>query len=646
MTNDERFLAAVERLLEATPTPDAYPEQVFRWLALLAISAERARYYDLASEANRRIVQRWSYLGRAWSDLSGNLGKQGKFSEALTCIERARALPGIDKQILDGSAAVWLWKLDRKTESASMLALRSIPKPEEPGFETRLASDAYFHATCDKDFAAARNALEILMARPRVEHWRYWLRRDIGFDALRQEPWFIALAGPTALGQSPERSFQTILPSPGLDTVRILKASKEEIRAREKLPDLSEKIQRKNWEDAIKIADASLAGFDLPEAYMYKAIALTALDRYSEAFDTVREMRGRGLRCGDPPCDSYGLFTTLRPIITAFTNNAHASPGSSMRAATAVIIQSQLDLDWQRFEDCIRWMDWCEKICPKLPEIFNTRGIAKIKSCDLAGSEVDFSKALELRPDYADAVLNLAANRFEQEEHLNGLSFLKRARDLGAHYTWMDVLQMNLLAGAKRWVEAEHLMKSLWEQRQPIRMVANGGWALSSRYSLEKQYADAEKWTRKVIRLEPSWTSAWTKLSGDLSRQGRWEEALEAAQRHLDYEPNAYDGQWSVAAILAHLGRRTEAASRAATVAEPLDPKRKPHYLAGQAIYGAAMGDEDLCKRSLNAIMEEVYAERNLIWIRADPLLDPYRDKPWFKNLVPKSNRPAPPGML
>lgn len=202
MTNSARFEAALTRMLAVQPGPAAYPEQDFNWLFEVATCADRARHYDVAEAAMLVITERWPHLSQPWGNLSCYQGKQGKFAEALKSVEQAKARPQADRQQLDGISAVWLWHLGKQDEAKAMLAALPQPKEGEQDLPMWLVCQAFYHASCDRDLAATREAIERLLALPDVgqgphrERMQRWCRCDILLDAFRAKPWFAALVPP------------------------------------------------------------------------------------------------------------------------------------------------------------------------------------------------------------------------------------------------------------------------------------------------------------------------------------------------------------------------------------------------------------------------------------------------------------------
>lgn len=139
-----------------------------------------------------------------------------------------------------------------------------------------------------------------------------------------------------------------------------------------------------------------------------------------------------------------------------------------------------------------------------------------------------------------------------------------------------------------------------------------------------------------VISLSPAWPDAWTKLSGDLARQGKFAEAAECSLRHLDSDPDAFDGKLSLAQWLVHLDRRDEAAAIVAKITPPEDADRLSLYYSCKALYAASINNEASVRESLTEARNLSKDKSRLLrWLRSELFLEAYRGLPWFADLAP-----------
>lgn len=634
LTNDARFTASLDRLLRAQPGRAAYPEDECRWLLAVATAADQARRYDLAEAAMTQVTERWPFMPM-WATLSCYQGKQGKFTEALQSLEQGKGLPGTDQQQAEGVRAVWLWQVGRRDEATAVINALPEPKAGDPTRAMWLVCRAFFHASCDHDQEATRHAVEKLLALPHVGHWRHFLSRDVAFDALRQEPWFVALIGPTAVGTAPAIPFRAITPPSPLGLLPTLSQHPEEVQARSGLGTAMQKLTAGLWKEAKEHADAALNLAPLPEAMVVKALALAGMDQPIHAMDAIREISHQGISLGNWPIDLYTLLSVSRSTVRRLIASARGPNGSRRAVALALIIHAHFSYAWRDYDDVVKLMDTAETWDDTIAEIANTRALGKMGRDDKKGAEADLRTAIRLNPEFADAHLNLACLRREQCLPAEALALFGEAKRHGATYPGTELQECLFLGAAGHLDHALAIVEAAHRKPHPHRALVGTCWELSSYCWEYRRVVEAEQLTRTVIALQPTWFSAWTKLSGDLARQGKFAEAAECARIHLDGDPDAYDGQLALASWLAHLGNRDEAFIIADRVQPPADTKLKGHYHGVRALYAAAIQDEKMLEGELALVMKAPQHDRQLHWARIDPLFDPYRDKPWFMLLVP-----------
>jgi tetratricopeptide (TPR) repeat protein len=329
----------------------------------------------------------------------------------------------------------------------------------------------------------------------------------------------------------------------------------------------------------------------------------------------------------------YALMPVTNAIQTRFIKESRAGGGAERRVALALIINAHFQQSWGNYDEVVKMMDAAETWCPTLAEVPNTRAIAYIDLDGLPKATADLSAALRLSPSFGDAYLNLAFLRSEQGRGKEALTLFDQARKAGATYPATDLSRCLILGASGRLDEALAAMAEVLKQPRPPQGVASYCWQLSSTCSEQRRYADAERLTRQVIALQPTWSSAWTKLSGDLGRQGKFAEAVEATLIHLDDNGDAVDGKLALATWYAHLGRLDEAATIVNSVREPEDTNGKQLYHGSRAIYAAAIKDEEMLRGELKTVLAAPKRYHQVRWIQGDMLFDKFREKPWFKAL-------------
>ena len=172
---------------------------------------------------------------------------------------------------------------------------------------------------------------------------------------------------------------------------------------------------------------------------------------------------------------------------------------------------------------------------------------------DWPGAEREFKRALALNPSLADAHLGYAGFLVSQGRHEEALQETRTSQEL-------DPLPMCSRGEA------------LWH------------------YYVFRQYGEAVRQCRKAIDLEPNFFLAHTIMGWALAGDGRWAEAIAAAEtgRHLSDSPFALAG-------LGFIYAKAGYGAKASDILLELTELSKRRYVCGYhvAIIHAALGEKD-----------------------------------------------------
>jgi TolB-like protein/DNA-binding winged helix-turn-helix (wHTH) protein len=241
------------------------------------------------------------------------------------------------------------------------------------------------------------------------------------------------------------------------------------------------------------------------------------------------------------------------------------------------------------------------QIDPTLAEAHNSlANVHLLYDWDLAASEKEFRRAIELDPDFTTA------------HHWYSHTLLALGRTEES------------LAESKRALELE-----------PMHLVINGhlGW----HYYNSRQYDQAIEQYRKTLELDAAPLfqryAAWAYLQRGMHREAI--DALRAALSALGRAP-AVEGELGHA--LAVAGRRDEALA----VLEGLRQLSSTRYVSpySVALVHAGLGDRD----QAFAWLDKAYAERSdyMPYLKLEPMLDGLRSDPRFAALVQRVGLPLP----
>jgi len=243
------------------------------------------------------------------------------------------------------------------------------------------------------------------------------------------------------------------------------------------------------------------------------------------------------------------------------------------------------------------------------------------------------TKALQLDDSLAEAHTSLAAIKVNFEFDWAGAeNEFKRAIELNPNYAEAHHQYGWLLAESGRPAEGLEEMKHA-QRIDPLNLVLNVD--LDAPFYLQRRFDLAVEQDRKVVAMDPNFFLAhyglgWASLQLHDFKTGIAE--LEKA-RALEDKP------WIVGTLAygyALSGNRTAALKLIVELHEQAKHRHvTPYWFAMTAI---ALGDKD----DAFTWLEQCYDERSfwLVWLKMDPMLDPLRDDPRFKDLLKRLRFP------
>jgi TolB-like protein/DNA-binding winged helix-turn-helix (wHTH) protein len=217
---------------------------------------------------------------------------------------------------------------------------------------------------------------------------------------------------------------------------------------------------------------------------------------------------------------------------------------------------------------------------------------------DLAASDKEFQRAIELDPNYTTA------------HHLYSHCLLPLGRTEAS------------LAESKRALELE-----------PLELLV--GIHLGWHYYYARQYDQAIEQFRKTLELDPAFPQARRYAAWAYSQKGMHPEAIAALRAALDSREQAPEIQGELGYALAVAGRRAEALA----MLEGLRSLSATRYVSAYsvALVHAGLGDRDQAL----AWLDKAYTERSdyMPYLGLEPMLDSLRSDPRFAALVGRVGR-------
>ncbi|MEK6325194.1 MAG: protein kinase [Acidobacteriota bacterium] len=264
---------------------------------------------------------------------------------------------------------------------------------------------------------------------------------------------------------------------------------------------------------------------------------------------------------------------------------------------------------------------------PVYPYLSPKEAIPQAKAAAIRALEIDPTLA-EAHTAFANSLADLDWNWVEAEREFKRALELN-PNDSGTHWRYGMYYLMPLgrtdeaIAEIKRGLELE-----------PLDLTA--GSVLSWAYFAARQYDQALDQAQKIFDLEPNFPlGRWT-LSQAYICKGMYTEAIALNEQSLQTDPMNQVFLRFAGYAYAKSGRRHEAEEMIIRFKDIAKTQYVMSYRVAN-IY-AALGDRD----KAFAELEKAFAERDweLHRLKVDPLMDPLRDDPRFKEMLKRLNLP------
>jgi serine/threonine-protein kinase len=218
---------------------------------------------------------------------------------------------------------------------------------------------------------------------------------------------------------------------------------------------------------------------------------------------------------------------------------------------------------------------------------------------DWPGADVDFRRALELRPSHADLHHRYSRYLTTLGRHEDALSEIRRAQEL-----------------------------------DPLSQLLHANVAMI--YYFARRYDEAIGALQRTLELDPKFPTAHWGLGLSYQQKGMMTESVQALEKARDLSPRSVNTLASLAHAYAVAGSR----AKARQILEELQRQAKGKYVSAFqfALIHVGLGENDEAMRWL----EQANVERAtlLTYVNRDPRFDPIRDDPRFRDLVQRIRLP------
>jgi tetratricopeptide (TPR) repeat protein len=228
----------------------------------------------------------------------------------------------------------------------------------------------------------------------------------------------------------------------------------------------------------------------------------------------------------------------------------------------------------------------------------NVEGMGVLGACLRANGEADESlevlnKAIELNPDYAEALINRGLIRLSQENKPEALADLEVAHRLKPHIKQIWDLVVGLKVEAQEYSDAILLLINIIEiDPENEKRLAT----LALCYQHLKDFNSAIEAYNKALAIKPDYVEAHINLGSAFKEQGRLEEAIEAYNKALAIKPDYAEAYNNMGVALKEQGKLEEAIeayNKALAI--------KPDYAEAYSNIGSALTEQGELEEAIEA---------------------------------------------
>lgn len=193
--------------------------------------------------------------------------------------------------------------------------------------------------------------------------------------------------------------------------------------------------------------------------------------------------------------------------------------------------QARLLLKQVNYLDALKKAEHAYKLSPEDPECLNVYGSCLIANQRANEATPFISKSLQLRPNYAEALANMAQIRLKEGEFITAIEYLEKATTLKPHLGQIWSLlgiahyQNRNLQGA-----IDALLKVSELDPEDLNNLIRLGEFLRQ----AKRITEAIKILQSVVKLSPENTNAWTNLGVTLQQHGDLQGAKFSYEKSLE----------------------------------------------------------------------------------------------------------------
>ena len=188
--------------------------------------------------------------------------------------------------------------------------------------------------------------------------------------------------------------------------------------------------------------------------------------------------------------------------------------------------------------------------------LWNILGAANLGLRRLPEAEVSFRKAIELNPNYLEAINNIGIVLQKQGKLEDAIKAYQRALKIKPdHANTHNNMGVVLQEQGKLDAAIKAYLRALKVRPQYADPHSNMGNALRD----QGKYDEAIEAYKRALKIKPEYAEAYYNMSVVLQNQGELEDVIEACRRALKIKPNYTEAHYNMGNALQNQGKHDEA---------------------------------------------------------------------------------------
>jgi tetratricopeptide (TPR) repeat protein len=256
------------------------------------------------------------------------------------------------------------------------------------------------------------------------------------------------------------------------------------------------------------------------------------------------------------------------------------------------------------------------EIKPDYAEAHNNLGNVLLQKGSVDEAIVHYQKALEIKPDYAEACYNLGNALLQKDNVDEALVHFQKALDINPNYVEAhNNLGIALLRKDNVDKALVHFQKALEINPDNAEAHYNLGTALLKKGSVDEAISHFQK----SLEIKPDHAEAHYNLGTALLQRGNVDEAISHFQKALETRPGYAEAHNNLGTALLRKGSLDEAIVHFQKALEIKPDYAEAHYNLGNALLRKGSPDEAIShyQKALEINPSYVEARNNLAWVLA-----------------------------